>query len=113
MTAYEKMIAIIHGRRTDILHDFLANDFFLITNMEMKNKEDFIKLLEDELYPLMDKFNPFSEEKCFFENKHLMAYEHVWTEENGDKCHVTGTIFFNEEGKAWRNLEMKKKLEKK
>ena len=42
-----------------------------------------------------------------------MAYEHVWTEGNGDKRHVTGTIFFNEEGKAWRNLEMKKKLEEK
>ena len=111
MTAYEKMIAIIHNKRTDILHDFLADDFFLVMDMEMKTKDDFIKLLEEELYPSMDKFNPYSEEKCLFENDHMMAYEHVWTEENGDKYHITGTILFNEEGKAWRNMDVSKKLE--
>ena len=52
MTAYEKMIAIIHNKRTDILHDFLADDFFLVMDMEMKTKDDFIKLLEEELIKL-------------------------------------------------------------
>tara|TARA_B100001093_G_C26427535_1_gene842540 strand:- start:114 stop:452 length:339 start_codon:yes stop_codon:yes gene_type:complete len=109
MTSYETMMKILHEKDFALLENWIADDFLNIYEMEMKGREDFINMVKSGLTKY-DAKDLFAEEKCLFENKDVMNYSRLETQDNGI-YQVIGTYLINKEGKAWRGIEKGTKIE--